>query len=32
MTKHMPGKGYVESYEVASIVTVTKMYARNRFC
>ena len=29
--KHMPGIGYVKSYEVASIVTPSKTYAKNRF-
>ena len=28
----MSGIGYVEPYEVASIVTVNKMYDRNIFC
>ena len=32
LTKSMPGIGYVEPYQVASIVIMSKTYARKRFC
>ena len=32
LTIRMPGIGYVEPYEVASILAVNKTYARNRLC